>query len=221
MGQGPKGIVRLSANGGKPETIVTVKEVETAHGPQLLPGAEAILFTVTKGFGEDRWDKAQIVVQSLRTGERKVLIDGGSDDRYVPTGHIVYALGSTMYGIPFDPKKTQVMGGPVPLIEGVLRAAAVNTAAAFCSFSNKGSPPDRVGVFHGFSPLFSGAMRSTLTGLTAQVVISSFSSLPRKYVRHSPGQNRSIGPSDVGSEVTHQGAFASEPRSSGRVGTGR
>jgi len=75
----------------------------------------------------------------LRTGERKVLVDGGSDARYVPTGHIVYALGSTVYGILFDPKKMQVIGGPVPLIEGVLRSPQVNTAATFFSFSNNGS----------------------------------------------------------------------------------
>ena len=35
--------------------------------------------------------RAQIVVQSLETGVRKTLIEGGSDARYVPTGHIVYA----------------------------------------------------------------------------------------------------------------------------------
>src|SRR6185436_11264936 len=46
VGQGGKGIIRVSANGGKPETIVSVKPNEVAHGPQLLPGGGAVLFTL-------------------------------------------------------------------------------------------------------------------------------------------------------------------------------
>src|SRR5262249_18207856 len=48
-------------------------------------------FTLAPSTGDDRWNKARIVVQSLKTGERKILIEGGSAARYVPTGHIVYA----------------------------------------------------------------------------------------------------------------------------------
>src|SRR5262249_53222880 len=46
IGQGPKGILRVSANGGKPETVVSVKSRETAHSPQLLPGGDGLLFTL-------------------------------------------------------------------------------------------------------------------------------------------------------------------------------
>ena len=114
-----KGIVRVSANSGKPETIVALKETETAHRPQLLPGGDGLLFTLASGESVPRWNNAQIVVQSLKSGERKVLIEGGSDARYVPTGHLVYAIGSTLLAVPFDVKKLQVTGGPVPILEGV------------------------------------------------------------------------------------------------------
>ena len=36
FGQGGKGIMRVSANGGKPEMVASVKAGELAHGPQLL-----------------------------------------------------------------------------------------------------------------------------------------------------------------------------------------
>ena len=36
--------------------------------------------------GPNRWDQAQVVVQSLSSGRRTVLMQGGSDARYVPTG---------------------------------------------------------------------------------------------------------------------------------------
>jgi serine/threonine-protein kinase len=57
----------------------------------------------------------------------------------VPTGHIVYALGANLFAVPFDARKLQVTGGPVPVVEGVMRAAASNSAAAFFSISNNGS----------------------------------------------------------------------------------
>jgi serine/threonine protein kinase/Tol biopolymer transport system component len=133
------GIMRVSANGGKPELLVGVKEGEVAHGPQLLPSGQTILFTLASGGGGDRWDKAKIVVQSLRTGERKTLIEGGSDARYLPTGHIVYARSGVLFAVPFDAERLQVTPGPVPVIEGVRRAVATATGTAQFSVANTGS----------------------------------------------------------------------------------
>ncbi len=139
LGQGRNGIARVSANGGKLETVVQLQPDELAQTPQLLPDGEHVLFTLAKGATEDRWDKAQIVVQSLRTKERAVVLDGGSDARYVPTGHLVYALGGTVFGVPFSAKTLRTTGGPVPVLEGISRSAAVNTAASFFTFSDTGS----------------------------------------------------------------------------------
>jgi Tol biopolymer transport system component len=137
FGQGPKGILRVSANGAsKPETVVSVKPGEMAHGPQVLPGGDALLFTLASG--SDPWDKAQIVVQSLKSGERHVLISGGSDARYVATGHIIYALGGRLLAIPFDLRKLQVAGGSTPIVDDVMRATGNQTGAADFSFSNNG-----------------------------------------------------------------------------------
>ena len=84
-GQGPEGIWRIPAQGGTPERIIAVGEGELAHGTQLLPGGEWVLFTLRpRGVGS--WNRAQIVIQSLSTGERIVLVDGGRDARYLPTG---------------------------------------------------------------------------------------------------------------------------------------
>ena len=109
-------------NGGKPENLVTVSAGQSANGPQLLPGGRAILFTLAR---DDDWDAAQIVVQSLDTGMRRIVMEGGSDARYVSTGHLVYARGSTLLGVPFDVATLAVTGGAVPLVEGVARAQGV------------------------------------------------------------------------------------------------
>jgi len=125
FGQGSKGIMRVSATGGKPEVIISVKNDEFAHGPQLLPDGQTVLFTLAAA---PDWDKARIVVQSLKTSERKIVIEGGSDARYLPTGHIVYALGGVLFAMPFDAQRLQVSGGPVPIVEGVERGGATGTA---------------------------------------------------------------------------------------------
>ena len=137
FGQGPKGIMRVSANGGKPEQLVSVKDDELAHGPQMLPGGQAVLFTLAKGAVADSWDKAQLVVHRLKSGERKIVVEGGADARYLSTGHMVYAIGGILFAVPFDLARLEVTGVPVPVVEGVLRAA--QTGSANFSVSNAGS----------------------------------------------------------------------------------
>jgi Tol biopolymer transport system component len=139
FGQGSKGIMRVSASGGRPELLVRVKENEVAHGPQILPGGQSVLFTLATGTAVDRWDKAQIVVQSLTSGERKVLIEGGTDARYLPTGHLIYAVGGTMFAVPFDLRRLQVIGAPTPMVEGVMKTGGINNATGTAQFSVSGS----------------------------------------------------------------------------------
>ena len=138
FGQGLLGIWKVSASGDTLEVLVTVADTEGewGHGPQILPGGEAVLFTLTPA--NVPWDQAQIVVQSLETGERRVLIDGGRDARYAPTGHLVYAQAGTLLAVPFDIGRLEVTGGPVPIVEGVMDAD-IRTGAAHFSFSNLGS----------------------------------------------------------------------------------
>ena len=134
-----KGIMRVSADGGAPETLVSVKAEEgIAYGPQIIDGGRAVLFTLAASAGADRWDQAQIVVQSISSNERRTVLRG-SDGRYTSTGHIVYALGSNLMALPFDLSKLQPKGGPVPLIEGVMRALGGQTGVGQFAFANNGT----------------------------------------------------------------------------------
>src|SRR5207244_1793020 len=101
------------------------------HGPQLLPDGSTLLFTLAQRFqGTDPWDNALIVAQSLKTGARKTLVEGGTDGRYVETGHIVYAVGGTLFAVPFDVATLAVKAGAVPVVEGVRRVTAVTGGGA-------------------------------------------------------------------------------------------
>ena len=130
FGQGPAGVWRVSGAGGTAEQVADVDEGEWAHGPQMLPGGEWLLFTLSPPGGIG-WDDAQVVVESLATGQRTVLIDRGRDARYVSTGHLVYALNDVLLAVPFDPAARQVTGGPVAVVEGVGNGGLASGTAHF------------------------------------------------------------------------------------------
>ena len=115
------GVWRVSADGGTPELVVPAKDGEIMSAPHLLPDSEWLLFSVTKVNGATRWDQAEIVAQSLRTSERKVLSRGG-DPQFVQPGHLVYAVGNDLFALAFDADRVTVTGRPVPVIQGVQRS---------------------------------------------------------------------------------------------------
>ncbi len=79
--------------GGELEVLTTPdgERRELDHfWPEILPGGQAVLFTISTPGGMQNW---QIAVLSLESGDYDVLVPGGSNPRYVPTGHIVYGVG--------------------------------------------------------------------------------------------------------------------------------
>ena len=129
------GIMRVSPNGGTPEMLVRVTPADgLAHGAQLLPGGDTLLFTLARSGtpSADFWDNATIVAHSLKTGKRKTLIQGGSDGRYIPTGHLVYVVEGTMMAVRFDLRTMEVTSEAVSVVEGVRRSApTVGNATQF------------------------------------------------------------------------------------------
>jgi Tol biopolymer transport system component len=116
------GIYRVAPEGGQPEILIKMPGGETAFGPRLLPDGQTVLFTAADAAGgAERWDAGQIIVQAIGSSERKTIINGGTDARYMPSGHIVFARGGIVYAVPFDPKTLTVTGREVAVVEGVMR----------------------------------------------------------------------------------------------------
>ena len=139
FGQGEKGIWRASVNTRGALRIAEVNPGEEAHGPHLLPGGEYLLFTIARGRASDRWDHADIVVQSLSTRKRTTLPINGSDARYVSTGHLIYAISGSLWAVRFDLRTLTVQGTAVAVLEGVSRATGAFTGAANYSISDNGT----------------------------------------------------------------------------------
>jgi eukaryotic-like serine/threonine-protein kinase len=110
-------VARVSASGGKPEILSRGKDrSDRAFYPEFLPGGKAVLFSI-KGFHNP--DYGVIALLSLATGERRVLLEGGTNPRYAASGHIVFARAGAIMAVPFDLSRLEVTGSPVTLIEGV------------------------------------------------------------------------------------------------------
>ena len=130
---GSSGLWRVPAGGGEPEELTTPDAEQGDHlWPEMLPGSTAVLFTIIGGPVEG----AQIAVLSLDSGETKVLIPGGSNPRYAPTGHIVYGVGGTLRAVGFDLDNLEVTTDPIPVLDGVITKS---TGAANFGMSQSGS----------------------------------------------------------------------------------
>ena len=117
---GATSLQRVSAAGGDP-TVLTTLDTERGelghYWPKVLPGGEAVLFTVVHGAGSENMELA---VLDLATMEQKVLLPGGSDAQYAATGHLVYGADGTVWAVPFDLDRLEVTGDRVPVLEGVI-----------------------------------------------------------------------------------------------------
>jgi serine/threonine-protein kinase len=141
QGVARSGIGRVAASGGKPELLIEADANAFADAPQMLPDGDHVLFTLART-AADRWDRAQIVVQSLKTGERRTLVDAGSDGRFLKSGHLLYAIGGVVFAVRFNPATLQVQGAPIPIIEGARRgfgSASTQTGIAQYTVADTGT----------------------------------------------------------------------------------
>ena len=131
------GGLRVSPDGGEPVLVVPIEKDQRISSPQFIDDRGSILFSLTTGDLSAGWDHGQVIVQAP-DGTRQVVVSGGSDARYLPSGHLVYASGSTLLAVPFDLATLRVRGGPKPVVEGISRGAQQLFAAHY-AVSDSGS----------------------------------------------------------------------------------
>ena len=112
------GLWRVPAAGGTAKEVTTLLTNERTHRwPWFLPGGKAVLFICQLANGS--YDNGTIEAVRLDTGERKVLVRGGTFPRYVESGHLIYSRENTVYAVAFDSERLEVRGEPQPVLTGV------------------------------------------------------------------------------------------------------
>jgi serine/threonine-protein kinase len=132
IGQDGKGLWRVSDAGGTPQPLTELTAGEITHRwPQVLPGGNAMLYTAhNQGVN---FDAATLVVQSLAGGAPKIVVRNGYYGRYLSTGHLAYVHDATLFVVPFDTRRLEVSGQPVPILQNVAslpRSGAAHFAVA-------------------------------------------------------------------------------------------
>ena len=111
------GIFRLPANSNVLQPVTKVEPGEGGHYfPDVLPDGKAFLFTIE--VSGRSFDDARIAVQSLETGERKILVEGGAYARYA-SGFLLYARSGQLLAAPFDARKLTITGPTIRLVTSV------------------------------------------------------------------------------------------------------
>jgi Tol biopolymer transport system component/predicted Ser/Thr protein kinase len=122
--------------GGVRQPLTRFEKGDVSHRwPEFLPGNKAMLFAASAATAN--WINAQVAVQSVGTGKRRNLIQGGTQPRFTSSGHLVFAQGGSLMAVPFDPQQLTASGASVPVVEGVLQSPS--TGAAQYGFSATGS----------------------------------------------------------------------------------
>ena len=124
-------IVRVSASGGTPEVVTTLRPGEQSHIAPFFPDSRHFLYTVS-GAGASR---PGVFVGSLDKGEPAKVLDLPSNTYYA-NGHLLFLRDGTLMAQPFDIRSLHLTGTAVPLAEGAQHNP--NTGAGAFSVSTNG-----------------------------------------------------------------------------------
>jgi serine/threonine-protein kinase len=114
------GLMKVESSGGTPEVfrgLDSQSGERTYRFPDVIPGGDAVIYTVGMMDSPNNYDDAKIVVFDPGSGTVKTLVDGGNMARWVDERTLVYSRAGVLYAASFDPDRLEVVGQPVPVIE--------------------------------------------------------------------------------------------------------
>ena len=109
------GLMRVDANGGKPQPLTKLLPREEAHRwPAFLPDGDHFLFLGDASRTENHY----LRVGSLRDGSTRDLMPGITNVQYAG-GQLLFVRGGSLIAQPFDAKKLAVSGEPRVIAEQI------------------------------------------------------------------------------------------------------
>jgi serine/threonine-protein kinase len=182
---GAEGIFSVPAGGGDSRRLARPDPSRGEAGlffPSALPGGRGVLVTIRPTLGLA--DNGQIALLDPRTGQRRILVRGGAHAQYVESGHLVYAAAGSLRAVPFDLDRLEVVGDPVPVVDGV---AATTSGEAQFAVSRTGTL-----IYVPSTPGTAAAAKFSLVWVTRQGREEPIPVPPRAYIypRISPDGTR-------------------------------
>ena len=112
-------LMQVPAAGGNATSVFTSDERQVRH-PQALAGGDAVLVSLYAGgvpdTAENKWE---LHLVRPTTGEHRMLLSNANMGRVLDTGHLVFIRGGALWGVRFDESRLDIVGEPVPVVEGV------------------------------------------------------------------------------------------------------
>ncbi|MDQ5870974.1 MAG: protein kinase [Acidobacteriota bacterium] len=113
-----------------PFTSLDPSRGEHAHlWPQILPDGRTILLATVLGQDSQDYAASQIVALDLKSGRRKILIEGSPFARYA-ADEIVFVRGGSVFRAAFDLSRLSVTGPAIPVAERI----AIDSGNGVASF---------------------------------------------------------------------------------------
>jgi len=138
----------IPASGGKPRVISALDLTlnEAGHRwPHVLPGGDAVLFGAGPSVSVFAWTEAHIVVQSLKTGARRVVVAHGTYPHYINGGTMLYLQDGVAYTQAFNSTTLEMSGEPAFAFADV-DVGGLKAGSAQFDVSSTGS------LVYGFAP---------------------------------------------------------------------
>jgi len=117
--RGRRRLARVSGAGGPVEVILSRDEYgKIMLWPQVLPGGRAVLFQSCAT--PTSCESGDLVVLDTETKTVTTVVEGAARGWFANTGHLVYSTqDGAIYAAPFDPKRLELTGAPVAMLDGV------------------------------------------------------------------------------------------------------
>jgi Tol biopolymer transport system component len=117
----PKGVYRISSEGGKSAAVTTLDAQETGHlWPSFLPDGQHFLYLAWSGQAANR----TLFVGKLDSKEKTRLSGIESNAVYADPGYIVFHREASVLAQPFDPRKLTLSGKEIHIADEVASSSA-------------------------------------------------------------------------------------------------
>ena len=122
-----RGLLRVT-EGGETEVLAAPRADRgelSYRWPSMLPGAQAVFFTI---FRTGEPSEPEVALFDVQSGEVRPLGLRGSQPRWAASGHLVFAHQGSLFAVPFDPESAEVGGAAVRVVESVIMDDTFGTA---------------------------------------------------------------------------------------------